>query len=187
MPCKLSYDIRCLSLLHTCQMPNHNRASLCYADSIEIYEHHHVSNIDTSRESLITYHVNEIDNGKLLKIIGDILTGRRQSDFEELSHLGERERTEQSQWETWNEFTVKHHDKHEHRYRTRDTCWDSSTLCSKSRHTELTEDKRIVADDIQDIYHHNHHHRVNRLIWCSENSAYGCGYGLCKGKRTYNL
>ena len=81
----------------------------------------------------------------------------------------------------------KNYKKYHHRYPSGKCCRDSRTFHSQSRHAELTENQRIVTDDIQNIHNYRYHHGINRFVSTTQRGRNSQRYGLKKSECPYYL
>ena len=89
-----SYGIGGLDLLHAHQLSDEDSSSLRERKREDVCEHHYVDDVCPGREGFVADHIDEVGDHDLRKAIGHVLSGRRETDLEEVLQLNPWERLE---------------------------------------------------------------------------------------------
>ena len=174
VPYIFAYEVGGMNLGAAHHLSDEDRAAVGHADGKEIDEHEDVAGIGSCGERVGAYEVDEIQDYELLHLIGDVLAGRWQSDVQQVPELAYRERTEQRERQCVDGGTEQDDKEDDHCHQSRDDRRDGCTLDTECRHAELTEDERVVTEDVEHVDDTHHDHRIDGLVDASQ-------YSRCRG------
>ena len=120
-------------------------SALPHGDGEDEDEEYHVPAIGARSQGGIAQHIDEEGDDHLRTAVADFLAGSGQAYLQQILQLYPRERAEKPKGEGWYMLTKEKDEEQHHTGPTGDAGRDGRPLYTQSRHTELTENQRVVA------------------------------------------
>ena len=168
--CFLSiYAVNCEKItISPHKVADEDGTALCDGEGKDEGEHHNVGHITSRGQCLVADDVDEIGDDYLREAVRHVLAGRGDAYLQQIFQLHPRERGEQFLREGGYMLLEQDDKQDDDGDEPAEGGGDGRTLHTKSGHAELTEDKGIVADDVEHVHHHGHVHGVLGLVGTSE-------------------
>ena len=160
----VAQDIGCLVALLADQVTHENVATLCDAQTEQIDEHNHVVTVGSGSQCLVANLVDEEGDDHLRQTIGNVLAHGRYADVQQVSQFLPGDGTEIVQRETGDVYAEVDDGQQYHGDSATGGRGNGSTLDAQLRTAPVTEDERIVAQDVQYIDNARDYHWIDDLV-----------------------